>query len=70
MSPQIHAIYPDGNFLDTEFRRLWPVLVIVYLVNASFVVMSYQFVNGLLFAIAGMLASQNLRASSNQTHLE
>jgi O-antigen ligase len=58
----------DGNFLDTEFRRLWPVLVIVYLVNASFVVMSYQFVNGLLFTIAGMLASQNRRASSNQTH--
>jgi putative inorganic carbon (HCO3(-)) transporter len=60
----------DGNFLDTEFRRLWPVLVIVYLVNASFVVMSYQFVNGLLFTIAGMLASQNRRASSNQIHLE
>jgi O-antigen ligase len=60
----------DGNFLDTEFRRLWPVLVIVYLVNASFVVMSYQFVNGLLFTIAGMLASQNRRARSNQTCLE
>lgn len=60
----------DGNFLDTEFRRLWPLLVIVYLVNASFVVMSYQFVNGLLFTIAGMLASQNRRASSNQIHLE
>jgi O-antigen ligase len=67
-----HRFVPsrDGNFLDTEFRRLWPVLVIVYLVNASFVVMSYQFVNGLLFTIAGMLASQNRRASSNQTHLE
>jgi O-antigen ligase len=60
----------DGNFLDTEFRRLWPVLVIVYLFNASFVVMGYQFVNGLLFTIAGMLASQNRRASSNQAHLE
>jgi len=60
----------DGNFLDTEFRRLWPALVIVYLFNASFVVMGYQFVNGLLFTIAGMLASQNRRASSNQAHLE
>ena len=60
----------DGSFLDTEFRRLWPVLVIVYLVNASFVVMSYQFVNGLLFTIAGMLASQNRRARLNQTCLE
>jgi len=61
---------PDGSFLDAEFRGLWPVMVVVYLVNASFVVMSYQFVNGLLFTIAGMLASQNRRASSNQTHLE
>jgi O-antigen ligase len=61
---------PDGSFLDAEFRRLWPVMVVVYLVNASFVVMSYQFVNGLLFTIAGMLASQNHRARSNQTCLE
>ena len=36
------------------------MFVIVYLFNASFVVMGYQFVNGLLFTIAGMLASQNL----------
>jgi len=61
---------PDGNFLDAEFRSLWPVLVIVYLVNASFVVMSYQFVNGLLFTIAGILASQNRRARLNQSYLE
>jgi len=61
---------PDGTFLDAEFRSLWPVLVVVYLVNASFVVMSYQFVNGLLFTIAGMLASQNRRARLNQTCLE
>ena len=61
---------PDGSFLDAEFRRLWPVLVVVYLVNASFVVMSCQFVNALLFTIAGMLASQNRRANSNQTYLE
>lgn len=60
----------DGSFLDTEFRRLWPLLVIVYLFNASFVVMGYQFVNGLLFTIAGMLASQNRLARSNQAHLE
>jgi O-antigen ligase len=61
---------PDGTFLDAEFRSLWPVLVVVYLVNASFVVMSYQFVNGLLFTIAGMLAAQNRRARLNQTCLE
>jgi O-antigen ligase len=49
------------DFLDAGFRRLWPVMVLVYVFNASFVVMSYQFVNGLLFTIAGMLAAQNRR---------
>jgi O-antigen ligase len=60
---------PAGNFLDFEFRKLWPLLLVVYLVNASFVVMSYQFVNGLLFTIAGMLAAQNRRAKLDQTSL-
>jgi len=36
--------------------------VAVYLLNGSFVVMNYQFVNGLLFTIAGILAAQNRRA--------
>ncbi len=49
----------NTGFLDGQFRSLWPILVIVYLVNASFVVMNYQFVNGLLFTLAGMLAAQN-----------
>jgi hypothetical protein len=31
----------------------------VYLINASFVVMNYQFVNALLFSLAGILAAQN-----------
>jgi len=53
---------PDGNFLDEHFRSLWPVLVGVYLLNGSFVVMNYQFVNGLLFTLAGILAAQNRRA--------
>jgi len=30
-------------------------------VNATFVVMNYQFVNGLLFTMAGMLSAQNRR---------
>ncbi len=59
-----HAAPPEGTFLDTGFRSLWPVIVGVYLINAVFVVMNYQFVNGLLFAIAGMLAAQNRRARS------
>ena len=53
----------DGYFLDQKFRSLWPVLVGVYLFNASFVVMNYQFVNGLLFTLAGILAMQNRQRS-------
>jgi putative inorganic carbon (hco3(-)) transporter len=52
---------PVGTFPDAQFRSLWPLLVVVYLVNASFVVMNYQFVNGILFTLAGMLAAQNRR---------
>ncbi len=52
---------PRAYFLDGEFRSLWPVLLLVYLLNACFVVMNYQFVNGLLFTLAGILAGQNQR---------
>lgn len=55
----------DGFFMDKTFRSLWPVIVMVYLVNASFVVMNYQFVNGLLFSMAGMLHAQNRREELN-----
>ncbi|MGB7585819.1 MAG: O-antigen ligase family protein [Terriglobales bacterium] len=58
---QANARFPDGSFLDTQFRSLWPLIVVVYLINASFVVMNYQFVNGILFTLAGMLAAQNRR---------
>lgn len=47
------------GFLDRGFRSVWPIFVLVFLVNGSFVVMNYQFVNGVLFSIAGMLAAQN-----------
>lgn len=50
------------GFLNREFHAIWPVLLGIYLVNASLVVMNYQFVNGLLFAMAGMLAGQRRRA--------
>jgi O-antigen ligase len=60
--PSNLALARHGSFLDDPFRSLWPVLLGVYLLNASFVVMNYQFVNGLLFTIAGMLAAQNRRA--------
>ena len=51
------------GFLDGQFHLLWPILLGVYWVNAALVVMNYQFVNGLLFTLAGMLAAQQRRAS-------
>jgi len=41
----------------------------VYLLNATFVVMNYRFVNGLLFTLAGVLAAQNRRAVAAQEYL-
>jgi putative inorganic carbon (hco3(-)) transporter len=44
-------------------RKVWPLLLGVYLLNALFVDMAYQFVIGLLFTLAGMLcASEESRA--------
>ena len=54
----------DG-FLNAHFHRLWPIVLAVYWVNAAMVVMSYQFVNGLLFTMAGMLAAQRRRAEAS-----
>lgn len=56
----------EGCFLDQDFRSLWPLILLVYLANASFVVMNYQFVNGLLFSVGGMLHGQNQR---NELHV-
>jgi O-antigen ligase len=50
-----------SGFLDRNFHDLWPILLAVYWINAIFVVMNYQFVNGLLFTMAGMLAGQRRR---------
>jgi hypothetical protein len=47
---------------------MWPVLLGVYWVNAAMVVMNYQFVNGLLFTMAGMLAAQRRRAAEELAH--
>lgn len=52
----------EDGFLNSHFHRLWPILLAVYWANAAMVVMSYQFVNGLLFMMAGMLAAQRRRA--------
>ena len=50
------------GLLNQQFHAIWPVLLGVYWVNAALVVMNYQFVNGLLFTMAGMLAGQRRRA--------
>lgn len=55
------------GFLDPQFHRLWPIMLAVYWVNAGLVVMSYQFVNALLFSMAGMLAAQRRRAEASLT---
>jgi O-antigen ligase len=56
------ASFSEGNnILDQGFRALWPLFLSVYLINGALVVMNYQFVNGLLFTVAGMLAAQNRR---------
>ena len=38
-------------------RKAWPILLGVYLLNAFFVDMAYQFVIGLLFTVGGMLCA-------------
>lgn len=55
------------GLLDAEFHRWWPVLLGVYWVNAAVVVMSYQFVNGILFSVAGMLAAERRRLEAAGT---
>jgi O-antigen ligase len=47
----------DTNLSISTLRKAWPILLGVYLFNAFFVDMAYQFVIGLLFTAAGMLCS-------------
>ena len=44
-------------------RKAWPILLCVYLFNAFFVDMAYQFVTGLMFTVAGMLCSSEEASS-------
>lgn len=48
----------DCALSNPHFRKLWPLLLGVYLLNASAVVMNYQFVNAVLFTVAGIMAAQ------------
>lgn len=54
----------ETGFLGQDFHRMWPILLAVYWVNAAAVVMSYQFVNALVFTVAGSLAAQQRRAET------
>lgn len=56
----------ERGLLDRRFRQIWPVILLVYWVNAGLVVMSYQFVNGLVLTLAGMLAGERRRADLEQ----
>ena len=57
------------GLLNQQFHSMWPVLLGIYWVNAAVVVMNYQFVNGLLFTMAGMLAAQRRRAVNELEHV-
>lgn len=54
----LHSKNQEVTSYDLDSRRLWIVLLGVYLLNASFVVINYQFVNALFFTAAGILACQ------------
>lgn len=58
----------DG-LLNQQFHAMWPVVLGIYWVNAAVVVMNYQFVNGLLFTVAGMLAAQRRRAATERENI-
>ena len=49
-------ISPESYFVS-RLRSMWPLLLCVFLFNAFFVDMVYQFVIGLLFTVAGILCS-------------
>jgi O-antigen ligase len=46
-----------------SLRKVWPILLSVYLFNAFFVDMTYQFVVGLMFTVAGMLCAHKESAT-------
>ncbi len=48
---------PGESSAVASLRKVWPILLSVYLFNAFFVDMAYQFVIGLMFTVAGMLCA-------------
>jgi O-antigen ligase len=53
---------PGESSPVASLRKVWPILLLVYLFNAFFVDMEYQFVIGLMFTVAGMLCSSEADA--------
>jgi O-antigen ligase len=41
-------------FSSPEYALLWRIFLIIYLINGIFVVLNYQFINALLYSIAGI----------------
>ncbi len=54
---------PNESDAVAALRKAWPILLSVYLINAFFVDMAYQFVIGLLFTVAGMLCASEEAAA-------
>ena len=48
---------PGESGSVAALRKVWPIVLGVYLFNAFFVDMAYQFVTGLLFTVAGILCA-------------
>jgi O-antigen ligase len=57
------------GLLNQQFHAIWPVLLVIYWANAAVVVMNYQFVNGIVFTMAGMLAAQRRRAANESENV-
>jgi O-antigen ligase len=54
---------PGESGTVASLRKVWPILLGVYLFNAFFVDMAYQFVIGLVFTVAGMLCASERSAA-------
>src|SRR6185437_15723061 len=59
--------FEQVHFLGRQFRPIWILILLVYLLNASVVVMNYQFVNGYLFTVAGILCAQEANRHYSNT---
>ena len=54
---------PEELGAVASLRKVWPILLGIYLFNAFFVDMAYQFVIGLVFTVAGMLCARQESAA-------